>query len=160
MRIPSSHLDDRAQDDQAMTPMIDVVFLLLIFFVCASVGQVRESLLPTELAEGSIDSVEAAEQVQPFGEVWLFLRRDDDRVTRVQINQGGREYENFDLLKQQIDQLAEATTEVPVILDIEGDVPYGDVIRVYDACYAARFETIRFAADAKSVAKPAAPAIP
>ena len=30
-----------------MTPLIDVVFLLLIFFVCASTGQIRESLLPT-----------------------------------------------------------------------------------------------------------------
>ena len=33
-----------------MTPMIDVVFQLLIFFVVASTGQVAEALLPTELA--------------------------------------------------------------------------------------------------------------
>ena len=39
-----------------MTPLIDVVFLLLIFFVCASTGQIRESLLPTELSGGSIES--------------------------------------------------------------------------------------------------------
>ena len=55
MRIPTSHRHaDAGTIDQAMTPMIDVVFLLLIFFVCASVGQTADSLLPTELAAGGV----------------------------------------------------------------------------------------------------------
>ena len=42
MKIPSAHYDRQLDDSQAMTPLIDVVFLLLIFFVCASTDQVRE----------------------------------------------------------------------------------------------------------------------
>ena len=54
-----SILSDIATDEckMEMTPMIDVVFLLLIFFVCASIGQIPESLLPTPLNSGSIDSI-------------------------------------------------------------------------------------------------------
>ena len=54
-----------------MTPLIDVVFLLLIFFVCASTGQIRESLLPTELSGGSIESAAAVPQERPLGEAWV-----------------------------------------------------------------------------------------
>ena len=42
MRVPSHHQDVERRDDLAMTPMIDVVFLLLIFFVCASLGQTKK----------------------------------------------------------------------------------------------------------------------
>ena len=40
-----------------MTPMIDVVFLLLVFFVCASVGQAPDSLLPAQLKGNSATAV-------------------------------------------------------------------------------------------------------
>ena len=49
MRVPSHH-DDRRQTDVAMTPMIDVVFQLLIFFICTASFQLAEELLPTSLA--------------------------------------------------------------------------------------------------------------
>ncbi|HCK54980.1 MAG TPA: hypothetical protein DIC23_17315, partial [Planctomycetaceae bacterium] len=59
MRVPSTHFHRQRDDSQAMTPLIDVVFLLLIFFVCASTDQVRESLLPTELSGGAIEASES-----------------------------------------------------------------------------------------------------
>ena len=50
MRIPTSR--DRGGFDAniTMTPMIDIVFQLLIFFICASTGTVRDLLLETDLA--------------------------------------------------------------------------------------------------------------
>ena len=126
--------------------MIDVVFLLLIFFVCASVGQVREALMPTDLAAGSVESQEMLEQQEkPFGDVWLFLRRHDDDRTVVQVNEGGEEYNDFEALKATLTTLAELARDIPVILDIEPDVPLGDMIHVYDACRAAGFESVHFA---------------
>ena len=62
MRIPSRQREGDT-DNTAMTPMIDVIFQLLIFFICASAGQVQEAHLPTELAPGSIEAV------QPLGQV-------------------------------------------------------------------------------------------
>ena len=49
MKIPSSRDRQSLADGNTMTPMIDVVFLLLIFFVCASIGAVREDIMPTRL---------------------------------------------------------------------------------------------------------------
>lgn len=136
-----------------MTPMIDVVFLLLIFFVCASIGQIRESLLPTDLAAGAIESPDIREQPKPFGEVWLFLRTAADGRTEVQVNQGGETYSDFARLKRQLVLLAAATTEIPVILDIAPAVPLGDMIRVYDACRAAGFTSINFATEPAAAKK-------
>ncbi len=131
-----------------MTPMIDVIFQLLIFFVCASAGQVQEAHLPAELAPGSVESVNPIVAERPFGEVWLRLhRRDDDaqktKHTVVELND--REYSDERKLRQTLIALAETTPEIPVILDIDGPVPLGDVIRIYDACQSARFQQVSFA---------------
>ena len=127
----------------AMTPMIDIVFLLLIFFVCASVGQIRESLLPTELPAGSIESPEFMDVEKPLVEVWLKLYRNDDTRTVVEMND--LRYHDFQQLQTILAELSALASEIPVILDIAPDVPMQDMIRVYDACRAADFETIQFA---------------
>lgn len=137
-----------------MTPMIDVVFLLLIFFISASANQIREFLLPTELATGSIESTESEPQEKPLGEVWLKLKRLDDQ-TIVELND--REYAQFDQLKQTLTELAALAPEIPVILDINEDVPLGEMIRTYDTCLAAGFQSINFATDASKVAPPKKP---
>ena len=149
MKIPS-YLHHRSDDDRAMTSMIDVVFLLLIFFVCASVGQIRESLLATELPPGTLESNEVVEQQQPLGRVWLTLERRGG-VTIAEVN--SREYDDLAALEATLRGLAELAPEIPVILDIGPDVPLGDLIRVYDTCRAARFQSIHFAADTAAARK-------
>ena len=145
MRIPSAHRHaDAGTIDQAMTPMIDVVFLLLIFFVCASVGQTVEAVLPTELAAGNI----AAQQPEPPPEqlepLWIRLIRLPDH-TEAELN--GTRHANLDDLSGILTGLAqaEAAGDIPVVLDISHDVPVGDALRVYDECLAAGFASIDFA---------------
>jgi biopolymer transport protein ExbD len=148
MRIPIRRRDKNAENT-SMTSMIDVIFLLLIFFVCASAGQVQEAHLPTELAPGSVESVDRVVAVEkPFGEVWLKLHQragaePNSQKTVVELND--REYVDDAALRQTLAVLAETTPEIPVILDIDGPVPLGDVVRVYDACQAANFQQISFA---------------
>ena len=132
-----------------MTPMIDVVFLLLIFFVCASVGQVRESVLPTELVAGSIESLQAPQPPPPLGEVWLKVLHTSDGQSVVEMNE--RRYTDFSQLKETLMNLAELAPEIPVILDIEPDVVLEEMILVYDTCRAAGFELISFAVDAEKL---------
>jgi len=146
MRVPSSRDHDYRRDDQPMTPMIDVVFLLLIFFVCASAGQVHEALLPTKLAAGDITSREAPPAERPLGEVWLRLKQDGSR-TRIELND--RQYDDFDTVRTTLKALAEAAPEIPVILDIDENVPLGAMIRAYDICRADGFDTVSFAAEAR-----------
>lgn len=130
----------------AMTPLIDVVFQLLIFFICASTGHMKELLLPTDFRAGSIGAAAAPEAEKPLGEVWVKLHRTNDQTVAFL---EGREFRDLGQLEQTLAALAAAATEIPVILDIAGDVPLGDVIRVYDACRAAHFRTVNFAADAR-----------
>jgi biopolymer transport protein ExbD len=145
MRVASSRQHDDRREDCTLTPMIDVVFLLLIFFVCASIGQIQESLLPTQMAAGALEADTIVEAEKPFGEVWLRLVRTPDLRTVVELNE--RRIEEFAELRQVLSELAADVPEIPVILDIDGGVPWGDLVRVYDACLAANFETIQFAVE-------------
>lgn len=145
MRIPTHRHE---VENTSMTPMIDVIFQLLIFFVCASAGQTVESHLPTELAAGAVESATPVVVERPFGEVWLRLkRREAEALTVVELND--REYSDEAALRTTLLALAETTPEIPVILDIEGTVPLGDVVRVYDACQSAQFRQVSFATKAK-----------
>ena len=151
MRIPSVHQRETERDDDSfITPMIDVVFLLLIFFVCASVGQVQESLLPTPLSAGSVESAAAVEAPTPLGNVWVKLtrteRRPGEETTRAELND--RLYDDWTSLRATLTELAEVAPEIPVILDIASGVPVGDFVDIYDTCRAAGFNTVNFATEA------------
>lgn len=146
MRIPVSHQHSREADDSFMTPMIDVVFLLLIFFVCASIGQIRESTLPTPLAAGSIEAADSIEAPKPLGEVWVRLVRrgaGEGAVTTAEVN--SQVYEDWNRLRGTLRELASIAPEIPVILDIGQSVPVGDFVDIYDTCRSAGFDNIQFA---------------
>lgn len=146
MRIPQVHRNAQGPDNCSMTPMIDVVFLLLIFFICASARQSREALLAANLPAGSIAAAQAAAPVQ-VDQAFVKLKLQPDGTTIAEIN--GTDYATIELLETQLRALAEVGPEVPVILDIAGPVPFGDVIRVYDLCQRLKFTTIKFAIDLK-----------
>lgn len=138
---------DREHDFGVMTPMIDVVFLLLVFFVIGAAGQVPEALLPTELAAaGSIVSETPPAPPPLTVEVWLKLSYDAERNNTV-IDMNGTKYDDVAELKVQLKALAELAPENPIVLDIGPDVPMGDVIDVYDTCQASGFLSVDFALD-------------
>lgn len=149
MRVPSFQHNRETRFDQAMTPMIDVVFLLLVFFVCASVGQMAESLMSVDLSSGNVTATDVTpvEKKQSWvTEVWLKLKWDRTKErTIVEMNEN--EFTDFKPLEASLKQLAELSSDSPIILDIEGRVPAGDVIRVDDACRAAGFQSINYATD-------------
>ncbi|MEW4489914.1 biopolymer transporter ExbD [Thalassoglobus sp. JC818] len=147
MRVPQRHKKDH--EFGAMTPMIDIVFLLLIFFVVTASSQVQEEILPTNLqAQGSVESlVDPVEEPTLEVEIWLKLSVDDADSTTV-VDMNGTLYRDLEVLKDQLRTLAELGPENPVILDIAGDVPLGDVVDIYDTSQAAGFESVNFAVDA------------
>src|SRR3972149_10095403 len=104
MRIPTAAHRGAIDEDKWMTPMIDIVILLLIFLVCASVGGMSESLMPTPLAPGGVvESPLAVEQKAWVTQIWLSLRRVEqggDSRTIVQMN--GRDYDERGLLEEQL----------------------------------------------------------
>ncbi|MFN0198741.1 MAG: ExbD/TolR family protein [Planctomycetaceae bacterium] len=152
MRIPSYVHQNANQERPAMTSMIDVVFLLLIFFICASVGMTREDLMSTFLSSGVSTSIAVEKVEQPLGEVWVKVRVTESGQPVMELE--SREFEDFDDLQETLSQLAKVAPEIPVILDIASAVRMEDVIRLYDICVQAKFQSIHFATRTPSVQKP------
>ena len=59
-----------------MTPMVDVVFQLLVFFVLASGGRVAEQSLSTVLSAGKVSAAETAVSSKQAVDHWIHLSRD------------------------------------------------------------------------------------
>jgi biopolymer transport protein ExbD len=130
--------------ENMMTSMIDIVFLLLIFFVCAAAraGGLLESLLPTSLTGGTVESSSPMDP-PPLGDLTIKLRLDVSAAVEMELN--GRVHSDFESLRQTLLELAKIAPEIPVVLHTEPDVPVRELIRVYDTCQAAHFRDIRFA---------------
>ncbi|MBX3442502.1 MAG: biopolymer transporter ExbD [Planctomyces sp.] len=154
MRIPRSSTQGLDRDYGAMTPMIDVVFNLLIFFVVSAGSFTVDRLLTTDLSstEGTVATLQPPEDSPWATTVELQLRPDDEGRTIVEMN--GTPYADREQLKTQLRTLAELGPESPVILDTAADVPLGDLIDIYDACRASGFQSINFAAGAPAAASP------
>ena len=60
MRVPTARNGPVCDFDRTVTPMVDVVFQLLVFFVLASGGRVAEQSLSTVLSAGNVSAAETA----------------------------------------------------------------------------------------------------
>ncbi len=127
-----------------MTPMIDVIFLLLIFFVCTASFQVVEEVLPTYLAlPGSVESeVEIDPLEEDLDEITVKIFRRGDRPAW-KVN--GRDYDRLEQVGAVLSAAAEIKIDLPVILDVDAEVPIEDVIDVYDLCRQIGLQRIQFA---------------
>lgn len=147
MRRPP--LPRRENSPVAMTSMIDVVFLLLIFFAVTGGSGVREYLMPTRLAaSGNVESVAPPGEAKPQQvEIWLKLTR-DAAAERTLVDMNGTSYADLAVLKEQLRALAELEPDNPIVLDVAAEVPLGDLVDLYDTCQTVGFRTINFAAKA------------
>jgi len=143
MNIPHS-ITARQNFSVSMTPMIDVVFLLLIFFVCTASFQLPESILPTPISQGGIAAIlpPKLEEVE-LERILIELAQKND-CTEIAVN--GQHCDSFDRLAELLVALASVDSTLPVILDIEGETPLGAAIEVVDRCRLAGFAKIQFAA--------------
>lgn len=131
-----------------MTPMIDVVFLLLIFFVYAASDQVVEHLLPSTLSmQSGASPVEIDEPPPP---------EDDFENIVVRLVQAGGTLSwrlndapmpNLAEVQKSLTAIASIRADAPVILHPDPGVELGHVIDAYDAARVAGFEKIQFAAN-------------
>ena len=144
MRRTWSHARRHGDMDVTMTPMIDVVFLLLIFFVWTASFQIVEYVLPSNLLTtgGSAAPSEMDPQIDDFDQV----------VVRLLWRDGGPSWlindapiERLSDIRRTLSTVARIKNDVPVILDPEQDVPLGHVVDVYDISRQVGFKKIQFA---------------
>lgn len=130
-----------------MTPMIDVVFLLLIFFIWTSSFEEPEYDLPSSLAESPAGGAESATDEPPPVEVF------DEIVIRI-LNQNGsvihelngQRVADLSGLRERLIEIIALGVQPPVIVDPAGDVTMGNAIEVYDVARAAGADRVLFAA--------------
>jgi biopolymer transport protein ExbD len=148
MRLPL-HLHRSGDSfDSSMTPMIDVVFLLMIFFICTAGFQAPEESLPTTISPPSgagtqVVNVEQ-EELEPVI-VWIQETQDQVRVGDVVCR-------GLPAVRAALDRLARVSRDLPVILRIDPPVPMDRVVAVYDVCRLAGFKRVQFAASQRHTA--------
>lgn len=152
MRLPATTRDS-VGFDAAMTPMIDVVFQLLIFFICTASYATIEELLPSRFATASgAQAVIVDPKELDLERLALRGRRIDGRtVWSLQDRPLGGPAEvrtQMAAVRQQMRTVGTDADALAVILDLDGDVPLGDGIDAYDACRLEGFSRIQFAAKA------------
>lgn len=127
-----------------MTPMIDVVFLLLIFFVCTASFQIAEQILPSSiLAAGTTEAPLTDPLDLPLDQIIVRTQMVGGRA-RWTINEQG--YETLGQVEEVLRSVHAVEADLPLILHNEDDVPLGSVIDVYDLARIIGFEEIQFAA--------------
>lgn len=125
----------------SITPMIDVVFLLLIFFMVTTTFN-RETALNIKLPEA-----EGTEPEKHLKEINLTIDADgiyylsgEDGLPRQLVNQ------KKETLKQELLKLAGHSRTIPFIISADGKTPHRSVITALDIAGQVGFKHITFAA--------------
>ena len=147
MRRPSA-LTNPGNLDLPMTPMIDVVFQLIIFFLCTTRFTPLERVLPTRVdlpgTQGAHGKV--TPELADLTEVIIHLER---QGAKTQISLNGRPIDNEQELAASLRALGQIRLDLPVVVDPDPDVALEDVIKIYDLCREIGFVRLQFAAVAE-----------
>jgi len=137
-----------------MTPMIDVVFLLLVFFICASVGSTADKLLPAELNGNSTSSIEALAPVEQ--EKWehppvqIRIEPSTAENNPIAVFLDEEPLPGIEVLSQRLTLLGSADPSIRIILNVNDDVEVQQFILIYDLCQKLKFENVSFAVRGKN----------
>jgi biopolymer transport protein ExbD len=130
-----------------MTPMIDVVFLLLIFFLWSVGSYVTEYVLPSQVSAATGAGEQATLDEPPpeadFDEIVIRIVW-TGQAPAWTVNEAP--VESLAQLRAHLANIARIKRDAPVILDADPQVPLGHVIDVYDAARLEEFEKVQFAA--------------
>lgn len=167
--MANKQLKEIAQEEHGleMTPMIDVTFLLLIFFMCTikfktlegklsaylpkDVGVNQTEAVPIEKVEIRIDVANEGAKVFPKlhpqqGQPWdgngRFVFQPGTR--KLSYSVGPRQYTDLDQLLARLKVLHREDEERPATIDARPGTVYGDVVPVLDATIEAKFKEITF----------------
>ena len=147
MRAPSSYARQRTGTEIPMTPLIDVVFQLLVFFLLTASFHAVEHLLPSSVsaphAAGAGRPQETPPPEEDFDEVVVRILWSGGRPAW-QIN--AQSLTSLAEVRDTLAAVARVKTDAPVILHPDSDVPLGHVIDVYDVTRLVGFPKVRFAA--------------
>ena len=130
-----AHVQQEQPESVPMAPLIDIVFLTLVFFMVTSVYSTLESEIDITLPTAS--TAELDERMQ--GEIFINLREDG------QIVLNGREVD-LDGLQEILDRVAQYFPGGSVIIRGDSKADLGRAIAILNTCRKADIQNISFAA--------------
>jgi biopolymer transport protein ExbD len=130
-----------------MTPMIDVVFLLLVYFIATTSFQRPESPLPAGVAKPPGGRAADAKPPDPLEvipeEILLRVRQDEGGGISYQVN--GSAVGGYLELVERLTRIVSVRADVPIVVAPEKRVPMQDAIAAYDAARRAGALSVYFA---------------
>lgn len=149
MKVP--RLSRSNDTELKMTPMIDVVFLLLVFFIWTSSFEVPEFDLPSAIAEpardqsfgGQIPVTDPQPPAEPFDEIIIRLSHPADRMI-IELN--NEPMDGLAMLQDRLGEIIAIGVQPAVIIDPSAEITMNDAVATYDAARAAGADRVLFAA--------------
>lgn len=140
------HRNDNRRPDVMMTPMIDVVFLLLVFFLATASFDRLEQILPS----GTVDSAEkpnaggSASPSEPqqteVDEIVIRLELAANSSYDIFLND--QKLTTLEDLMNRLAALIKIRQDVPVIIDPDHQLPIERVIGIYDQVRSVGFTSL------------------
>lgn len=127
-------------DELDLTPMIDVVFLLLVFFMVATKTKLSNRALDANLPKDIGSSSPSDEE--PKETINIEVK---ERGGQPKIFVNNFPIDTFEGLYQKLAQLTSISSESPVIISPEGAVSFKYVVMTLNACSRAAVEKVSFA---------------
>lgn len=137
----------RADQDATMTPMIDVVFLLLIYFLWTASFQIAEFDLPVSQVEQlGAEQVDIMQPPPPEADYEDIVVRLLDQSGTILWTVNDSPVSTFSEVQATLKQIWEVNPDATVIVHPDKTILLGSVIETYDAARAVGFDSVSFAA--------------
>lgn len=150
MRVPTA--EPQRNGNLAMMSMIDVVFLLLVFFIWTSSFEMPEFDLPGSIAMPPPKTASASSAqpnqapAEPFDEIVLRILGEGSSH-QLQLND--LPMADLDQLRRQLTDILALDVSPPVIVDPDPEIPIAVCVSVYDAARASGADRVLMAARAE-----------
>lgn len=118
-----------------LTPLIDVVFLLLIFFM-VSTSFTRETQIKLDLPKADIEKLESDPQI---------IEISIDKEARMFVNGKALVTSNIETLKRAIEPLLADNRNLPLVISADANTPYQSVVIAMDAASQLGISNIKMA---------------
>jgi len=132
--------DDDEYIQLNLTAMVDVVMLLIIFFVTNLKFPKEEGTLSANLPKAGRAAPNA--NAPKIDKIVIGLDRPGDNVRIIVNNQP---LQGLKALDVKLFSLQRQIPEAEVTMDVKPDVPYNDVVQVFNLCARNRFTKVAFA---------------
>ena len=146
-----SHRPEEARMELNMTPMIDVIFQLMIFFMCSIHFKSLEGKLISNLPKYA-GEISSSVFIPPIEEVRIRLAYSESSPLMARVKLGEIDFKDWNSLERHLKDLAprlvmpDGLDVIPVKIDADGNVPAQAVVNVLNICKKAGVQKTEFAA--------------